>query len=124
MSADTHASKSYAEQGVEIEAIDKRLYRRRADMRAHAGIVGQQVRAKLSSPVALIGAVGLGFAVAWFFPKRREPEPADSPNDAGAATTSSILNLLNLAGMALSLFPSLGGAVRSSEGAASGEDPR
>src|SRR5689334_22991745 len=108
---DTQPSKSFAQTGTEIDAVEKRLYRRRADLRAHAGIVGQEVRVKLSSPVALIGAVGLGFAVAWFFPKRRAPEPADSPNDAGAATTSSILNLLNLAGMALSLFPSLGGAV-------------
>jgi hypothetical protein len=111
---------SYAELGSEIGAVEQRLHRRWASTRLHAAAVNQDVRQVLSSPWALVGAVGLGFGVAWFFP-RAKPEPADVPYDSGATATSSIVSALNLAGMVMSMFPAFG----SGSGAADpSEDPR
>ena len=70
---------SYAERGTEIGAVERRLQRRWASTRLHAAAVNQDVRHVLSSPWALAGAVGLGFGVAWFFP-RAKPEPAEAPH--------------------------------------------
>jgi len=112
---------SYAELGTKIGAVEQRLHRRWASTRLHAAAVDQDVRQVLSSPWALVGAVGVGFGVAWFFP-RAKPEPADSPHDSGATATSSIVSALNLAGMVMSMFPALG--TGGAGDADSSEDPR
>ena len=111
---------SYAELGTEIGALEQRLHRRWASTRLHAAAVNQDVRQVLSSPWALVGAVGLGFGVAWFFP-RAKPEPADAPHDSGATATSSIVRALNLAGMVMSMFPASGSESGEADPA---EDPR
>lgn len=117
---DDKPSLSYAERGTEIGAVEQRLHRRWGDTRLHAAAVNHDVRQVLSSPFALIGAVGLGFGVAWFFP-RAKPEPADSGRDKGASATSSILNALNLAGMVMSMFPASGPESGAADPA---DDPR
>lgn len=118
---DGKPSRSYAELSTEIGAVAQRLDRRWVDTRVHAAALNHNAREALSSPFALLGAVGLGFGVAWFFPKRREPEPAQSPQDTGASVTTSILNALNLAGMVMSMFPAAG---PESGGGDAADDPR
>ena len=98
---------SYAELGSEIGAVEQRLHGRWASTRMHAAAVNEDVRQVLSSPWALVGAVGVGFGVAWLFP-RAKPEPAVAVHDSGATATSSVVSALNLAGMVMSMFPALG----------------
>ena len=57
----------------------------------------------MASPFTLVGAAGLGFAVAWFYPRRRVE--ADETGEQGTSVLASIMSGLNLAGMVLSMFP-------------------
>jgi len=102
---DDKPSLSFAEKGTAIAAVEQRLQRRWDDTRVHAAALNSDIRGVLSSPVALVAAVGVGFGVAWAFP-RAKPEPAESTSDKGAGVTTSILNALNFAGMVMSMFPS------------------
>ena len=90
--------------GREIDDVEARLYRRRADVRAHAGAVGDRLREAMSSPLTLVGAAGLGFAVAWFYP-RRKTEIEDTGEQQGTSVLGNIMSGLNLAGLVMSLFP-------------------
>ena len=99
----------------QIEEVEARLYRHRAETVVHAAAVGDRLRSAMTSPFTLVGAASLGFAVAWWYPRRRsEPEPhhekRDTGEDQGASMLSTLMSGLNLAGMAMSLFPIGAGA--------------
>jgi hypothetical protein len=97
----------------EIAEVEARLSRRWAETRIHAAAVGDDVRAKLTSPYTLLGAAGVGFGIAWYYqqreprPKEREPreERRQSESEEGPSMMTTLLNGLNLAGMVISLFP-------------------
>ena len=110
---DSHLS--HAARGREIESVETRLYRRRNDARRHAAVVGDRLSDAMTSPYTLVGAVGLGFAVAWLYPRRRadrtdetdtaDPSPAAGSGEEGTSALATIMSGLNLAGMVLSMFP-------------------
>ena len=113
MAAD-HSHLSRAALGPRIESVEARLYQRRIDTRRHAAVVGDRLSEAMTSPYTLVGAVGLGFAVAWFYPRRRDDAPDSADAGAAAAAASgedgtsalaTIMSGLNLAGMVLSMFP-------------------
>ncbi|MEO7762305.1 MAG: hypothetical protein ABIS68_10390 [Casimicrobiaceae bacterium] len=89
--------------GRQIDEVEGRLNRRRLDARNRAALLGIAVREKLASPVTIAGAVGLGFAVAWFY--RRRPSDATHPEEKSSSTLATIMGALNFAGMMISLFP-------------------
>jgi len=110
---------SRAERGREIETVEARLLQRRADARRHAAAVGDRLSEVMTSPLTLIGAAGIGAAVAWYYPRRKaEVEPPGEEGRTSALAT--IMSGLNLAGMMLSLFPAHGNAGPQEESA----DPR
>ena len=113
-----HRHLRHAALGREIENVEARLLQRRADVRRHAAAVGDKLSEAMASPLTLVGAAGLGFAVAWYYP-RRKADAADS-GEGGMSTLGTIMSGLNLAGMVLSIFPP-SGAAAAQEGST---DPR
>ena len=75
MSAATHESISSASLNLRIREVEQRLARRQTLIRAGAATLGRDIREKLSSPIALLVAVGAGFAIGQFSQcKRAEPD--------------------------------------------------
>lgn len=59
----------------EVYEVERRLAQRRAQLASHAREAGQRATRKLSSPVALIAAAGIGFLAAAAVAKRRQTPP-------------------------------------------------
>ena len=98
-----------------IGEVQARLYERRASAKTHAAMVGQRLKKTLTSPATLIGAAGVGFAIAWFYPRRKGPEPEREPGQVlggkdSTSVMSALMSGLNLAGMVISMFPATAGA--------------
>jgi hypothetical protein len=97
----------------QIRDIETRLFTNRDDARARAAVVGGELRDKLGSPIALLVAGGVGFAIAEYT-SRRKPEPTreavdlDDRADGHEPETpilASVMDLLSLAGSIMALLP-------------------
>ena len=90
----------------QIRDVEARLYANRDTARARATVVGDQLREKLSSPVALIVAGGLGFAVAHYHvrPKERVADD-DDDHQGGAPVLARVMDLISLIGSITALLP-------------------
>ena len=59
----------------EVYEVERRLAQRRAQVASHAREAGRRAMHKLSSPVALIAAAGIGFLAAAAVAKRQQKPP-------------------------------------------------
>ena len=83
----------------EVFEVEQRLARRRAELARNAREAGRRAMHKLSSPLALIGAAGIGFLTAAAVAKRqqRPPHPERRKSDHVKAAKAT-----GFAGVALS----------------------
>ena len=83
----------------EVFEVEQRLARRRAELARNAREAGRRAMHKLSSPLALVGAAGIGFLAAAAVAKRRQrpPHPERRKSDHVKAAKAT-----GFAGVALS----------------------
>ena len=85
----------------EVYEVERRLAQRRAQLASSAREAGQRATRKLSSPVALIAAAGIGFLAAAAMAKRQQtpphPERRKSDHLNAAMATGFVGDLLSSA---------------------------
>jgi len=90
----------------QIDATERRLALRYCESTAHAAALKTGVRKKLSSPMALLLATGVGFALGQITAKR-EKKPVTGPSEIAANrffTPTGLLQMVSLAGSVMALW--------------------
>jgi hypothetical protein len=89
-----------------IRAVESRLGRRQRSVRLHAAGLHQNLREKLSNPVALLLAVGAGFALGQFTRHKRIEETASGDlAPASPSLFARLMEVLSLVSTIMALFP-------------------
>ena len=106
----------------QISDVEERLALRRQSSKVHASALGQRLRDKLSSPVTLLIAAGVGFAAGHFNPFRKSGASA-RVDESGAGRhrlLATIMEALSLAGTLMAMLPAIE-AARKPEPSAAGD---
>lgn len=95
-----------------ISDAERRLGLRRRSSKRHASALGQRLRDKLSSPVTLLIAAGVGFAAGHFSPIRKTGASAgvDESGGVGHRLLATIMEALSLAGVVMAMLPAIDAA--------------
>lgn len=89
----------------QIRRIEQRLMRRRESSREHMAGFRRQVRERMASPVILLLAGGLGFALSAFTGSKPAPSSSTSaPRPEGVRLLSTMVTMVSLGGSVMTLW--------------------
>ena len=89
----------------QILDVELRLMQRRRSSRQHGAALRQRLRDTLSSPLMLLVAAGVGFALGpWSWRRKAAPSVAQGAG-GGPSLLSTIMKALTLAGAVMAILP-------------------
>jgi len=90
-----------------ISDLERRVAERRRSSSVHSAAIAQRVRDALGSPIALLVAAGIGFAVSRFGLSRKSgpPEREDAAGAGGHSLLSTVMEAVGLAGTLMAMLP-------------------
>lgn len=106
-----------------IREVEARLADRQRAVGAGAAALESGVRAAMTSPLALLAAVGAGFAIGQYSKRRRAaPQVASGPAVVRPSIFATLMEVLTLASTVMAILPAL--RRRPEEGADAAGDVR